>query len=76
MVIERTGSRSTIERIPYERAYPEGFEELGRRIPDASKIRAAVGWQPSRTLAQMVDDAAASIRERAEEFADAPVPLD
>ena len=32
-VIERTGSSSGIRMVPYEEAYGEGFEELGRRAP-------------------------------------------
>jgi len=33
-VIEVTGSRSEIEQIPYEKAYPAGFEDMQRRVPD------------------------------------------
>jgi nucleoside-diphosphate-sugar epimerase len=54
-VIERTGSDSKIALIPYEEAYDEGFEELGRRRPDTSALQ-AFGWTPSRTVDDAIDD--------------------
>jgi UDP-glucose 4-epimerase len=55
-VIERTGSASEIRFIPYDEAYGDGFEELGRRMPDTSKTRTLVGWVPSRTVDDAIDD--------------------
>ena len=46
-VIEVTGSSSKIEQIPYEKAYPVGFEDMQRRVPDISKIAKRVGWKPN-----------------------------
>ena len=68
-VIERTGSGSTIRFVPYDEAYGDGFEELGRRQPDTSKTRALVGWVPSRTVDDAIDDIAR--HERARLVADA-----
>lgn len=42
-VRERTGSDSEIHVIPYDEAYEEGFEDMPRRLPDITKIEAAVG---------------------------------
>ena len=56
MVIERTDSSSRIRLVPYETAYEDGFEELGRRQPDTSAIEALTGWQPSRTVEEVIDD--------------------
>ena len=64
-VIERTGSRSTVEHVPFEDAYGEGFEELGRRQPDTTALRALTGWQPLLTLDEVIDDMA--IHERVSE---------
>ncbi len=55
-VIERTGSSSEITLVPYEEAYEEGFEDMQRRIPDLSKVNAAIGWQPTRSLDMIIDD--------------------
>ncbi|HRE49586.1 MAG TPA: GDP-mannose 4,6-dehydratase [Aggregatilineales bacterium] len=54
-VIARTGSSSTIQRISYEQAYGEGFEDMRRRIPDIAKIQAAIGWQPTIGLDETID---------------------
>ena len=58
-IIELTGSSSTIEKIAYENAYPEGFEDMQRRVPDISKIRQVLGWTPEINLDQIVKDIAA-----------------
>ncbi len=58
-VIELTGSSSTIEKISYEKAYPEGFEDMQRRVPDISKIKQVLGWTPEINLDQIIKDIAA-----------------
>ena len=58
-VIEITGSKSTIEKIGYEKAYPEGFEDMQRRVPDISKIKQVLGWAPEINLDQIIKDIAA-----------------
>jgi UDP-glucose 4-epimerase len=58
-VIEITGSTSSIERIAYEKAYPEGFEDMQRRVPDISKIKQVLGWSPEIKLDQIIKDIAA-----------------
>jgi UDP-glucose 4-epimerase len=61
-VIERTGSSSRVRLIPYESAYGEGFEELGRRKPDTTKLEALTSWRISRTLEETIDDVIAHAR--------------
>ena len=58
-VIEITGSRSSIEKIAYEKAYPEGFEDMQMRVPDISKIKQVLGWTPEINLDQIIKDIAA-----------------
>jgi UDP-glucose 4-epimerase len=58
-VIEITGSKSTIEKIAYEKAYPKGFEDMQRRVPDISKIKQVLGWSPQLNLDQIIKDIAA-----------------
>ena len=55
-VIERAGSGSRISFVPYEQAYDEGFEELGRRKPDTSLLRELTGWAPNRDIDEVIDD--------------------
>jgi UDP-glucose 4-epimerase len=58
-VIEITSSRSSIEKIAYEKAYPDGFEDMQRRVPDISKIKQVLGWEPKINLDQIIKDIAA-----------------
>ena len=44
---ELTGSSSEIVFIPYDQAYEAGFEDMRRRVPDASKIKKQRVWRPS-----------------------------
>jgi UDP-glucose 4-epimerase len=55
-VIDRTGAGSKIRLVTYEEAYDEGFEELGRRKPDTTAMRALTGWTPARTVDDAIDD--------------------
>jgi UDP-glucose 4-epimerase len=64
-VIERTESSSRVRLIPYESAYGEGFEELGRRRPDTTKLEELTAWQTSRTLEETIDDVIAYARSDA-----------
>jgi UDP-glucose 4-epimerase len=57
-VIEITGSKSEIVKIPYSEAYPEGFEDMQRRVPDISKIKNVLGWTPQIGLDQIIKDIA------------------
>jgi UDP-glucose 4-epimerase len=57
-VIKITGSKSIIEKIAYEKAYPEGFEDMQRRVPDISKIKQVLGWEPEINLDQIIKDIA------------------
>ena len=58
-VIEITGSKSEVIKIPYSHAYPEGFEDMQRRVPDISKIKQVLGWTPEINLDQIIKDIAA-----------------
>lgn len=49
-----TGSRSPIEYVPYDEAYEAGFEDMPRRVPDISKIRALIGYEPRLDLDQII----------------------
>ncbi|MCG6922156.1 MAG: GDP-mannose 4,6-dehydratase [Acidobacteria bacterium] len=51
----RTGSKSEIVLVPYEKAYEEGFEDMQRRVPDLSKLRALTGYEPQVSLDECLD---------------------
>ena len=60
-IIKETNSKSTIEYIPYEKAYAPGFEDMQRRVPDISKIKQELNWSPKRDLTQIISDVASHI---------------
>jgi UDP-glucose 4-epimerase len=53
-VKDMTGSRSPIQYIPYDQAYEEGFEDMPRRVPDISKLRELIGYEPTLGLDDIV----------------------
>lgn len=60
--IEMTGSKSEIHYIPYDEAYGEGFEDMQRRVPSLEKARRLIGYEPTRTLEDIINDVAAEFR--------------
>jgi UDP-glucose 4-epimerase len=61
-IIELTGSRSEIRLTPYEEAYGTGFEDMYRRVPDITKVKALTGWSPPRSLDDIIGDVAENQR--------------
>jgi UDP-glucose 4-epimerase len=57
-VLAVTGSKSAVTYTPYSDAYPAGFEDIQRRVPDISKIKSAIGWAPGKDLNQIISDIA------------------
>ncbi len=45
-----------IKKIPYSEAYEAGFEDMQRRMPDLTKIKAAIGFNPTKNLDHILDD--------------------
>ncbi len=62
-IIERTKSTSVITYTAYDDAYPAGYEDMQRRVPDTTKIKNAIGWSPAHTLDSIIDDVAAEFRK-------------
>ncbi len=50
-----TGSDSPIEFVPHAEAFGEHFEDMARRVPDISKIRQAVGFEPRVQLDEIIE---------------------
>jgi len=47
-------SKSRIEYMRYEDAYEEGFEDMMNRMPDLSKIREYIGYEPKFSLDDII----------------------
>lgn len=60
-VIDLLDSTSEIVLVPYDQVYNAGFEDMARRVPDISRIRQLIGWQPELSLDQIILDVARSL---------------
>lgn len=71
------GSNSRILLVPYEEAYEQGFEDMRRRVPDTAKIKAAIGWQPTKSLQATLEEVLQHFRngrELADPISQRPAP--
>ena len=59
-----SGSQSSIQYVPYDEAYEAGFEDMPRRVPDISKIRDLVGYQPQLELNDIIKTVIEHIRQK------------
>jgi len=55
-VLAAAGSKSEIKLIPYEQVYNPNFQDMPRRVPDISKLKAATGFTPQVNLDQIIQD--------------------
>jgi UDP-glucose 4-epimerase len=58
-VLALTGSQSEVDYVPYGEVYGQGIEDMLHRQPDVAKVAAAVGWQPTRSLDDILADVVA-----------------
>jgi len=49
-IIRITGSKSEILFLPYDKVFGKGFEDTTRRLPDMSRARALLDWEPTIKL--------------------------
>ena len=63
-VKQRTGSSSSIEFIPYDKAYEPGFEDMMRRVPCVDKLESITGFRPQTPLNEIIDRVASHMKEK------------
>ncbi len=61
-IIAETNSKSSIEFIPYSKAYEEGFEDMMHRKPNNSLIKETINWDTKLTLEDIIQDVQKSMR--------------
>jgi len=71
---ELTQTRMPIEMVPYDEAYEAGFEDMQRRVPDLTKIRRLIGYEPRFDLDAILTDVVAHERSYVAPRPKAPVP--
>ena len=65
-VLALTGSASELVPVPYDQVYSEGIEDMLHRMPALEKIRDAIGWEPSRSLEEILADVLEDVRASSE----------
>lgn len=55
-VLELTGAESELVRIPYDKVYGTGIDDMLHRVPAIEKIKEAIGWEPTRSLDDILHD--------------------
>jgi UDP-glucose 4-epimerase len=55
-VLTLTGSSSTTVPVPYDEVYGQGIEDMLHRQPAIEKVSGAIGWQPTRSLEEILSD--------------------
>jgi len=58
LVKDITHSSSEIAFVPYDKAYEEGFEDMGRRVPDLTKIQDMIGYKQTVDLPNIIGQVA------------------
>ena len=61
-IVTQLNSKSTIEFVPYNEIYGDGFADMLRRVPSIAKVQQLIGWSPRHDLSQIIDDVAAQLR--------------
>jgi UDP-glucose 4-epimerase len=74
-VKERINSTSSIEFVPYDKAYEEGFEDMMRRVPSVEKLFALTGFKPQTPLTEIIDRVTLSFQAKPERTPEIQVPV-
>jgi UDP-glucose 4-epimerase len=61
-IIRKTGSSSTVQHIPYSQVYGPDFEDMEKRVPNLSKLKATIGDFPTHGVDAILDDVIAEKR--------------
>lgn len=64
LIVKVTGSSSEIQLVPYEQAYPAGFEDMRRRVPDNTHATEVVGYEAVTPLEEIIGVIADDLRAR------------
>jgi UDP-glucose 4-epimerase len=62
LVKEMLESPSEIQYLPYDEVFEEGFEDMQKRVPDLSRIKSLIGYEPKLGIRDIISDVAAHER--------------
>jgi UDP-glucose 4-epimerase len=64
-VVAAAGSKSKIEYLAYDQAFPDGgFEDMRRRVPCLDKAKRLLNWTPSNDMDKIIADTISDCRTR------------
>src|SRR6516164_4307196 len=55
-VARQVNPRLAIQHVPYSEVFGSEFEEIRRRVPDLTRVRTAIGYQPRYGLDDIIRD--------------------
>jgi UDP-glucose 4-epimerase len=55
-IISQTNSNWAISYTSYSEAYPPGYEDMQRRVPDITKLQKHLAWEPEHNLESIIND--------------------
>ena len=61
-IVKITNSTSAVVTVPYTVAYPDGYEDMQRRVPNTSKLHELTGWSAKFNLDQSIVKIAEHLR--------------
>ena len=61
-----------ITHVPHEEVYGEGFEDMQRRVPDLTKLKAAIGYEPQYTMDEILRDVIDDVKTRQPDISVSP----
>lgn len=61
-VVKQTNSKSEIRLVPYEEVYKAGFDDILKRVPDLSRAKNILGWEPEHSLETIIEKVIASYK--------------
>jgi UDP-glucose 4-epimerase len=53
-----------ITHVPHEEVYGEGFEDMQRRVPDLTKLKATIGYEPQYSMDEILRDVIEDVKAR------------
>ena len=53
-----------ITHVPHEEVYGEGFEDMQRRVPDLTKLKATIGYEPQYSMDEILQDVIEDVKTR------------
>ena len=63
-IVEVTGSTSEIKTIPFEEVYGPRFQDMQRRHPSIAKLKRLTGFEPAKTLDDILKESVAWARSK------------